>query len=95
MLDADLFIFPLTGNSIKSLEFLLGYCPLLPAHCWGKQSPVRTDHCGVEMFPENLAQVTMSFSWFFHTGWLETGHDCSTKEGDIFGLFIFKKMYSI
>lgn len=22
------------------------------------------------------------------TGWLETGHDCSTNEGDLFGLFI-------
>lgn len=54
------------------------------------------DYAGVEMFLENQAQVSMmSFSWFFHTGWLETGHDCSTKEGDLFGLFIFKKMYSI
>lgn len=40
----------------------------------------------VMMFLKNQAQ--MSFSWFFHTGWLETGHDCSTKEGDLFGLFI-------
>lgn len=47
---------------------------------------------GVEMFLENQAQVTTaSLLWFFHTGWLETGHDCSIKEGDLFGLFIFKK----
>lgn len=60
---------------------------------WELYIPVympKPDHRGVEMFPENHApgDDDVILMVLPQTGWLETGHDCSTKEGDLFGLFI-------